>query len=145
MVIVFLIGQFFLKRMFYYFFLVKSDEKIKIEKEEYKKRKLNKYLDNIYENVVRTFSIDIANKYCIGCKFFNSPPFVHTCLLSNIDKIDMFGKEALGVGIKSGIINHRFYDKSLKKFTVDEINAFIETSGEKKYKDVKKFFLLERI
>ena len=131
--------------MFYYFFLVKSDEKIKIEKEEYKKRKLNKYLDNIYENVVRTFSIDIANKYCAGCKFFNSPPFVHTCLLSNIDKIDMFGKEALGVGIKSGIINHRFYDKSLKKFTIDEINEFIEISGEKKYKDVKKFFLLERI
>ena len=102
-------------------------------------------MDNIYENVVRMISIDIANKYCTGCKFFNSPPFVHICLLSNIDKIDMFGKEAVAVGLKSGVINYRFYDKSLKKFTIDEINEFIEISGEKKYKDVKKFFLLERV
>ena len=125
----------------YCYFLVKNDE----EEKEYKKKKLNKYLDASYEEVVRSISSDIANKYCSGCKFFNSPPFAHICLLSDIDKIDMFGKEALGIGIKSGVIINSFYDKSEKKFTIIEINEFINLSGKKKYKDVKKFFLLERI
>ena len=102
-------------------------------------------MDTSYEEVVRSISIDIANKYCLGCLIFNSPPFTHICLLSDIDKIDMFGREALGIGIKSGVIINSFYDKAVKKFTIIEINEFINLSEEKKYKDVKEFFLLERV
>ena len=102
-------------------------------------------MDASYEEVVRSISIDIANKYCSGCLIFNSPPFAHICLLSDIDKIDMFGREALGIGIKSGVIINSFYDKAVKKFTIIEINEFINLSEKKKYKDVKEFFLLERV
>ena len=102
-------------------------------------------MDHSYEDVVRSISIDIANKYCFGCLIYNSPPFTHICLLSDIDKIDMFGKEALGIGIKSGVINKTFNDKAVKKFTNIEINEFIKLSEKKIYKDVKEFFLLERV
>ena len=89
-------------------------------------------MDTSYEEVVRSISIDITNKYCSGCLIFNSPPFAHICLLSDIDQIDMFGREALGIGIKSGVIINSFYDKAVKKFTIIEINEFINLSEEKK-------------
>ena len=102
-------------------------------------------MDHSYEEVVRAISIDIANKYCSGCLIYNSPPFAHICLLSDIDKIDMFGREALGIGIKSCMIYNSFNEKSVKKFTNIEINEFFNLSEKKKYKDVKEFFLLERV
>ena len=97
-------------------------------------------MDASYEEVVRSISIDIANKYCSGCLIFNSPPFAHICLLSDIDKIDMFGREALGIGIKSGVIINSFYDKAVKKFTIIEINEFINLSEKKNIKMLKNFF-----
>ena len=117
--------------------------------EEFKKKKLNKYLDSSYASVVEYVSNEIANKFCSGCEFINGPSFLHVCLLSKIDKIDEFGKEALDISIKCGLISKAFYNKSVKKdlFTVGEINNFIKQDQEKpkKLKDVKKLFALERI
>ena len=115
------------------------------EKKYKKKKKLNKYLDNSYEEVVRLISVEIAVKYCSGCLIYGSPPFAYICLLSEIDKIDMFGREALGIGIKSGAIYRTFNAKAIKKFTQNEIIEFLDMKKKKKYKDVKDFFLLERI
>ena len=97
-------------------------------------------MDASYEEVVRSISSDVANKYCSGCKIFNSPPFAHICLLSDIDKIDMFGREALGIGIKSGRIINHFMIKAVKKFTIIEINEFINLSEKKNIKMLKNFF-----
>ena len=124
--------------------LVKPNE----EEEEFKKKKLNKYLDSCYAAVVKYVSIDIAKRFCSGCEFFNTPGFLHVCLLSDIDKVDEFGKEALGISIKCGLISKAFYNKAVKKglFTADEIGNFIkqDQKNPKKIKDVKKKFLLER-
>ena len=136
-----LIGQILLlvfKRIFIIFL---DDE----EKKYNKKKKLNKYLDVSYKKIVRVISVEIADKYCSGCLVYNSPPFAHICLLSAIDKIDMFGREALAIGIKSGAIYRVFFAKAIKKFTQVQIVEFFDMSEKKKYKDVKDFFLLERI
>ena len=102
-------------------------------------------MDSSYEEIVRVISVEIADRYCSGCILYNSPPFAHTCLLAAIDKTDMFGKEALAIGIKSGKIYAMFYAKAIKKFTQNEIVEFFNMSEKKKYKEVKDFFLLERI
>ena len=133
-----LIGQ-----ICYHLFL---DEERKDEEKKFdKKKRLNKYLDSSYEEIVRVISVEIADKYCSGCLVYNSPPFAHTCLLSAIDKIDMFGREALAIGIKSGTLYSKFNAKATKKFTQNEIVEFFNNVKEKKYKEVKDFFLLERI
>ena len=122
------------------------DEERKDEEKKFdKKKRLNKYLDSSYEEIVRVISVEIANKHCSGCLVYNSPPFTHICLLSAIDKIDMFGREALAIGIKSGTLYSKFNAKATKKFTQNEIVEFFNNAKEKKYKEVKDFFLLERI
>ena len=127
-------------------FIIFLDEEKKDEEKKFnKKKKLNKYLDASYEEIVRVISVEIADKYCSGCLVYNSPPFAHTCLLSAIDKIDMFGREALAIGIKSGTLYSKFNAKATKKFTQNEIVEFFNNVKEKKYKEVKDFFLLERI
>ena len=127
-------------------FITFLDEERKDEEKKFdKKKRLNKYLDGSYEEVVRLISVEIAVKYCSGCLIYGSPPFAHTCLLSAIDKIDMFGREALAIGIKSGTIYRKFNAKAIKKFTQIEIVEFFNMSEKKKYKEVKDFFLLERI
>ena len=102
-------------------------------------------MDSSYEEIVRVISVEIANKYCSGCLVYNSPPFAHICLLSAIDKIDMFGREAFVIGIKSGALYTKFNAKATKKFTQNEIVEFFNNVKKKKYEEVKKFFLLERI
>ena len=127
-------------------FIIFLDEEKKDEEKKFnKKKKLNKYLDASYEEIVRVISVEIADKYCSGCLVYNSPPFAHICLLSAIDKIDMFGREALAIGIKSGTLYSKFNAKATKKFTQNEIVEFFNMSEKKKYKEVKDFFLLERI
>ena len=56
----------------------------------------------------------------------------------------MFGREALAIGIKSGTLYSKFNAKATKKFTQNEIVEFFNNVKEKK-KEVKDFFLLERI
>ena len=120
------------------FFLVTCEEE----------KDLNKYLDSSYTSVVEFISTEIANKFCSGCEVFNSPSFLHVCLLSKNDKINEFGKEALSIAVKCGTIHRAFYNKTVKKdlFTIDEIKNFIKQDREKpkKFKDVKKLFGLER-
>ena len=134
-----MIGQNIFKRIF--FLLVKL--------EELKKKKTNKYLASCYISTIEYVSNEICNRFCSGCEIVNSPKFTHVCLLSKIDKVDIFGKEALGIVIKCGLISKAFYNKLVKKdlYTFDEIDKFIRDDQEnpKKLKDVKKLFELERI
>lgn len=117
--------------------------------EEEKKKKSDKYLDECYYNIIAYVSNEICNKFCSGCEYYNAPKFTHICLLSKIDKIDIFGKEATGIAIKCGLISKTFREKITKKnvFTSDEIDELIQKDMDtpKKFKDIKKMFELESI
>ena len=116
----------------------------KENEKELKQRKLNKYLNASYATVVGDISINIAKTYCMRCDIPFSPALFHFCLLPNDEKINEYGREALNIGRKSGLIYKTFRDKVLEKnkrksfFTDTDIeNIKYDKENPKKVKYVK--------
>ena len=96
-----------------------------------RKKKLRKYYKNAYINLIEQVCEDLSKKYCVGCMYFSSPGFSHSCLLHRNDKIKQFVRIAIKIINKSGIITVELKKILEKKnkivFSYDEINELFET------------------
>ena len=108
------------------------------EKEEKKEKKLHKYLNSSYAELVGSICSDLAKTYCYGCKKPFSPGLFHSCLLPDNEKIDKYGEVSLKIACKSGLVYKTFRDK-VYVFMESDIEKIIKYDLEnpKKYKDVR--------
>ena len=87
-----------------------------VQKLKEKDKKLSKCLDECYASVVGNIAIDLAKKYCRGCKFgFMGGALFHACMLPDDFKIKKYGKPALYIARINGLLNFSFKKKMEEK------------------------------
>ena len=96
-----------------------------------RKEKLRKYYKIAYVNLIEQVCEDLCKKYCVGCMYFSSPKFSHSCLMHRDDKIKQYVRIAIKIINKSGVITVELKKILEKKnkivFSHEEINELFET------------------
>ena len=96
-----------------------------------RKEKLRKYYKIAYVNLIEQVCEDLCKKYCVGCMYFSSPGFSHTCLMHRDDKIKQYVRIAIKIINKSGVITvelRKILEKKNKiVFSHEEISELFET------------------